>query len=178
MNLFEILNRFSQERNLPFLLIGGLAVNLYGYSRDTHDVDLLVQKVQRLEWQRFLFSLGYSLFREEENFSQFAAEKPPASWPLDLMHVNEQTLAKMVAASQSFVHGGVSVRVPSVDHLIALKLHVLKQNMPHRAIKDFLDIQALVEHQKVDLRSTTMQEIFSKYGTENLYRRLLVSCDQ
>ena len=47
MNIFEMLARESKARGLPFLIIGGHAVNAYGYSRFTKDLDILVQATDR-----------------------------------------------------------------------------------------------------------------------------------
>lgn len=39
---------------MPFLLIGGQAVNAYGISRQTGDVDLLVQRSRKVRWEELL----------------------------------------------------------------------------------------------------------------------------
>src|SRR5690606_17992266 len=125
-----------------------------------------------------LLSMDYSLFRDGPNFLQFTPVPPATTWPLDLMLVNDQTFARMRTASRQLPYASGLVRVPSVEHLIALKLHVLKQNLPHRTIKDFADVQALVEHNNINLHAPEIREIFSRYGSEDLYRRLKIACEQ
>ena len=175
---FHTLRQVSEDRDLPFLLIGGHAVNLFGYSRDTHDIDLLIRRSQREAWQKIVIESGYQIYREENTFLQFTPTRAPAAWPLDFMLVNDSTFEKLYAASVEKMEKGVNFRVPTVEHLIALKLHVLKQDLKHRTIKDFQDVQGLVEHNKVDLNSASMRGIFEQHGTPDLYRRLRIACDQ
>lgn len=177
MKLVELLRDLSNRPDRPFLLIGGHAVNLWGYSRQTHDVDLLIPRRQIAEWKTELQTMGYVLVCEEGTFLQFDGNGVTAIWPLDLMLVSEDTFSKLYARSTEMVIGSAAVRVPSVAHLIALKLHVLKQDLPHRTIKDFSDIQGLVECNGVDLKSVEMKEIFERYGTDDLYRRLKIACE-
>src|SRR5437868_15482274 len=132
MKLLELLREISRAQNLPFLLIGGHAVNLWGYSRNTHDLDLLVRKTQLDQWQSVVACFGYSVFQEGPTFIQFNADGKNSVWPLDLMLVNDETFAKMFAASKAMRFADAQVSVPSIPHLIALKLHVLKQDLPHR----------------------------------------------
>ena len=44
MGLFQDINSQARQRNLDFVVIGGLAVIFHGYSRDTADLDLYVYK--------------------------------------------------------------------------------------------------------------------------------------
>lgn len=159
-------------------MIGGHAVNAYGYSRDTHDLDLLVRRSESQKWIQVLSSIGYAVYREEASFTQFTPSRSPAVWPLDLMTVNEQTFEKLFSASVSIKYRDIETRVPAVEHLIALKLHVLKQNIQRRAIKDFMDVQALIEHNGIRLNDAPIREVFEKYGTPDLYRRFEIACDQ
>jgi hypothetical protein len=61
----------------------------------------------------------------------------------------------MLAPSREIEIGGGRCRVPSLDHLIALKLHVLKQRLSHRGYKDFMDVLSLVQANQLDVRSDT-----------------------
>jgi hypothetical protein len=39
----EAITRALNDRGVPFLVVGGLAVNAHGYGRMTHDVDLVIK---------------------------------------------------------------------------------------------------------------------------------------
>jgi len=55
--------------------------------------------------------------------------------------------------------------VPSLDHLLALKLHALKQKLPHRTSKDAEDVEMLIKRNGLDISRSHYEELFLKYGT-------------
>ncbi|MDB6040630.1 MAG: hypothetical protein JWM99_4471 [Verrucomicrobiales bacterium] len=170
MDAAEIIAKCVQETDLEFLVIGGLAVIAYGYSRDTVDLDYLVRRNNRREWTAELARHGYAIFHEHDNFAQFTS---PDSIDVDLMFVNDQTFDKLWSESSLKPVGGTRVRFPALDHLVALKLHVIKQNIPHRIIRDLDDVMNLVKLNQVDLRSDKWRELFDRHGTRQIYEQLL-----
>ena len=56
--------------------------------------------------------------------------------------------------------GGSRARVPCLDHLLALKLHALKQALPHRTGKDAEDVELLLRRNSIDLRQTRYEQLF------------------
>jgi hypothetical protein len=172
MNIFEILDEISAARRLPFLVIGGHAVNAHGYSRVTQDLDILVARERRSEWCAALEAKGFGLSYDGGAFLQTT---PPQEcrWPLDLMLVNQRTFAEMQAASQEVEMGGRRCRLPCLDHLLALKLHVLKQRLSHRGFKDFMDVLSLVQANKLDVRGDSFRALCEKYGGRDIYERIV-----
>ena len=67
----------------------------------------------------------------------------------------------------------MSGRFPSLEHLVALKLHVLKQNLPHRMLGDMDDVINLLLVNRVDLRQEKWRQLFVKYGSLELYEKVL-----
>ena len=61
------------------------------------------------------------------------------------MLVQEKTFSQIFDASQSADLFGIKTRVSSLEHLIALKLHALKNTRMHRFLKDFLDVENLIQ---------------------------------
>ena len=150
MKFFEILDQETRKRNLRFLVIGGLAVNLYGYSRDTADLDLLVSVPQRESWLGLFSELGYTIYKDAGVFIQLSPPKQGA-WPVDLMLVQQETSATMFAAGHEEELYGTHSRIPSLEHLIALKLHALKNGRLERYLKDYLDVENLMLINRVDV---------------------------
>jgi hypothetical protein len=62
------------------------------------------------------------------------------------MRVDAATFAKMEADRKAWDFGNKRFAVPALDHLIAMKLHAMKNN-PERAGKDGWDIAALLPAQ-------------------------------
>jgi hypothetical protein len=156
---------------LQFLVIGGLAVNLYGYSRDTADLDLLICVPQREPWLGLFSELGYTIYGDAGTFLQLSPPKQGA-WPVDLMLVREGTFATMSAASRESDLYGTRSRVPCLEHLIALKLHSHKNGRFERFLKDFLDVENLISINRVDIKSESIRPLSAKYGTMELYDRI------
>jgi len=170
MGLFQQINEESSKRNLQFLVIGALAVNMHGYSRDTADLDLLVRQEERDEWLKFFFQLGYSLSEDRGAFAQF--EPPNAgAWPVDLMFVREPTFREILSFGMRVEMFGEQLLIPTLEHLIALKLHALKHGHVERFLKDYLDVENLVRVNKVNLHEDKVRQLFLKYGTVELYEK-------
>jgi len=172
MTIFEFLESTSKERNAPFLLIGGHAVNAYGYSRFTKDLDILIAQESKGVWLSALTAGGFTLVHDGGSFVQLGSP-PGGRWPLDVMMVNAETWAPMLADAREIQIGRSKVSVPSLDHLLALKFHVLRQEVPGRGYKDLLDVLALADGNGVDLRSDRIRHLCHKYGGEKIYERLL-----
>ena len=171
MSFFATIHEEAASRKLRFLVIGGLAVNHYGYSRETSDLDFFISQNDRSQWMELLKHFGYSSHNDGGNFIQY---NPPAqnAWPVDLLLVQEKTFAPILAASQQADFFGVKTRVPSLEHLIALKLHALKNTRMSRFLKDFLDVEYLIRINQLDIKSKNIHELFEKYGTPDLYDKI------
>ncbi len=75
---------------MPFLLIGGHAVNVYGVQRQTGDIDLIVKSSQRKAWEDLFLKIRY---QSDQSDSRFIRYRPDtiAAWPIDLMLVDDET---------------------------------------------------------------------------------------
>ena len=171
MSILATIHQAAESQKLRFLVIGGLAVNHYGFSRETGDLDLLVSQPDRAGWLKFFSGLGYKIYNDGGNFIQFSQPEQSA-WPVDLMLVQEKTFAPIFGGSQDANFYGIETRVPSLHHLLALKLHALKNTRFHRFLKDFLDVENLMQINRLDVKSESIRELFLKYGTPDLYEKI------
>ena len=172
MGFFQTIRDEAQKRNLRFLVIGGLAVNLHGHSRDTGDLDLLVLKETRPAWLEIFGGLGYTVYRDAGIFLQLTPPKEGA-WPVDLMFVNSGTFTPMMQAALEEDIYGARLLIPSLDHLLALKIHAMKNGHVGRFMKDFMDVENLIRIHKVDVRSEKCRLLFLKYGDAELYEKII-----
>jgi predicted nucleotidyltransferase len=172
MTVLEQIQGAATQRGMAFLLIGGFAVIEHGYARLTNDLDLLVCREEAAAWRELLLGLRYRLDHDGGNFQQYSPPEPGAM-PVDLMLVAPRTFDGMLAAARPIEVQGASVRLVSLDHLLALKLHALKQARLHRFLQDFQDVLELVRVNKLDLRSPRFRDLFLRYGTADLYDKFL-----
>ena len=151
---------FSSEN--PFLLIGGHAVMLQGYPRSTVDFDLLIPEESEAAWRRQLENGGWRLVHATEAFLQFegTGEAPP----IDLMKVDAGTFGKLVSASQESELFGHVVRIPCPEHLVALKLHAVRQEGRLRKEQDWADVIGLIRSCGLDLENGGFRELIKRYG--------------
>jgi Nucleotidyl transferase AbiEii toxin, Type IV TA system len=161
----------ARQRRLAFLVIGGHAVNLYGFSRETADLDFLVCSDDRPSWTALFTELGYRIFSESQNFVQLASDKE-TGWPVYLMFVRPATFQPTLEDSRVMEFYGSTARVPTLEHLIALKLHAIKNTQAHRFLKDFLDVENLIRTNNLDIKSENIRRLFEKYATLELYERM------
>jgi hypothetical protein len=171
MTELEAIQHRAKVQQLEFLLIGGLAVIEHGFPRVTTDIDLLVRKRDQGTWKGLARDLGYQPIREADNFHQY--ERPEiTTWPLDLMLVNDITYDRLAEVSLPAHVMGASVQMVSLKHLIALKLHVLKQGKLDRFLDDFIDVVELVKANRLDLQTEQFRALFIRYGTADLYDKV------
>lgn len=76
------------------------------------------------------------------------------------MFVNDATFERMRQASEERLFGESQARVPCLDHLLALKLHALRQALPHRTSKDADDVEVLVRRNQLNLRNPRYEKLF------------------
>jgi hypothetical protein len=170
MELADFMLKAQESPALPFLVIGGLAVAAHGHVRATFDIDFLVRRVDREVWHERMLNAGMQLFGETRAFAQFTQEGGDG---LDLMFVDDATFDPMWQASEEREFGSLRSRVPCLDHLLALKLHALKQELPHRTSRDAEDIEMLVRRNDLKLREPRYEQLFLKYGTREIYETFL-----
>ncbi len=171
MELPDFILLGQREPSLRFLLIGGYAVAAHGHTRATFDVDFLVRRADQSIWHERITAAGLKLLGASQAFSQY--HQPQGGDGLDLMFVEDATFDPLWQASEERDLAGRRTRIPSLDHLIALKLHALKQTLPHRTAKDAEDVEVLVRRNRIDLRQPKYEQLFLKYGNREIYETIL-----
>ena len=115
----------AEARNLPFLLIGGHALILIGFARNTVDIDLLVPTFRRPAWLDLMRELGFRFYHGAGAFAQFEPEDKGVT-SVDLMFVDDHTWSSLSEAPITKAIAGHDVQLPRPEHLVALKLHAAK----------------------------------------------------
>lgn len=146
----------------PSLLIGGHAVMLHGYPRSTVDFDLLIPEKSESRWREKLEKEGWRLVHATEAFLQF--EGPEDAPPFDLMKVDAATFEKLESASEDSTLFGCPVRIPSPEHLVALKLHAVRQEGRVRKEQDWADVIGLIRSCGLDLENRDFHALIERYG--------------
>jgi predicted nucleotidyltransferase len=164
VSIIAELGRRAGDSDLPFIVVGGNAVIAYGYPRQTQDFDLLVREMDRRAWHELITSLGYFAHHAHRVFHMYA---PSASSqpPIDLMLVDTRTFERLNNDAREIEVNSFPVRIPSLPHLIALKLHAIRHGGEDRRAVDLTDIVELVRLNHVNLASRDYQEILERYAS-------------
>lgn len=166
-DFFEELSAEAGRAGLLFLVVGGHAVNAYGYQRTTIDADLVVDADQVPAWRAFWQARGYTCVHATDAFLQFRVLAPAGRFPVDLMLVSTDTFRKLRTERQQRAVGGATLDVPAPMHLVAMKLHALRHRAPAERDKDVQDIVGLVRRCGIDARGVEFRQVMERFGDES-----------
>lgn len=171
MEILRSISLYAESKGYRFLVIGGHAVNFYGISRHTADIDLLVPLKDKAFWQETMDKLKY---REDQNDNCFSRHRPINldNWPIDFMYVNDDTFEKLFAASKKANFGDAEVQVAAAEHLIRMKLHALKYFQKHRFSKDYSDLIGLIAYLDLDYKSEDFKQQCIKHANIEMFERI------
>lgn len=171
-SVFHLISDVTHEEGVSCVLIGGFAINHYRVTRQTADVDFLITKEDFDKISGLLEKVGYKKALLQENFAQLQSSRL-SLLDVDFMFVDEQTLKKIIKEGERFKIVGQTFIVPSLHHLIALKLHSIKHNPKLRLARDLPDIINLVRINEVDVKDKKFKELCLKYGTTEDYNKIV-----
>ena len=170
-SVFHLISGLVQKEGISCLLIGGFAVNYYKVTRQTADVDFLITREDFKKISNFLKSAGYKEVLTQETFVQLQSGRLPLM-DIDFMFVDQETFMKILNEGQPIKIAGQKFTVPSLDHLIALKLHSIKYNPKIRLTRDLPDIVNLIRINKVNIEDRKFKELCLKYGTKEIFQKI------
>lgn len=149
------------------LLIGGFAVNYYGYTRNTLDVDFMIVGEQLDTVREIMKQAGFTNMSIHENVAFFAP--PDSTFRADFLRVDSGTMRKLLTnAAHVLVHGH-DVKVPALKDLIAMKIFALSRNTARRMGKDLPDIAYLSVINGLDV-ARDIRPLCDRFGSDHAYR--------
>jgi len=173
--IFHLISEAFNKAGISAILIGGFAVNYYKVTRQTADVDFLATKEDFEKAMILLKKAGYEKDYTQENFARLKGSHLYLM-DIDFMFVDKSTFEKIVGGGKAITIADQKFTIPSVEHLIALKLHSIKCNPKLRENKDMPDIVDLIKANKIEVRKDSFRELCLKYGTKDLYDKILSRC--
>ncbi len=172
MKILATIAERAAVAGLPFLVIGGNAVNVYGYPRTTSDIDLLIREEDRRAWDTLITGLGYLPHQIMRAFHMYNPQQRGEP-PVDLMLVDAGTFGKLASERGKSVLAETEIFVPKLSHLLALKLHALRNGGAHRFDRDMSDVVTLVQVNRVDLAEPEYVDILNRYATPTVHAEIL-----
>jgi len=170
-DVFDRVVDLLHQHDLPFLLIGGVAVGQYISSRITLDLDLAMSEKQARQAKSILHGAGFTTLLEAENFIRLIPP-PGQSEITDILYLSESTFALLWPARQVRNVDGRTVAIAAPEHLIRMKLHALKYGKADRVKKDVPDILDLMPLCGWTPEHPDFVEACKKHATDDLYAML------
>ena len=154
---------------VSILLIGGFAVNHYGYTRATLDVDFMLAVDDLESVKKALPEAGFTNFSFLENVAFF--QQPDNPVRVDFIQTDRATMTAILErANQTHLYG-TSVRVPALNDLLAMKLFAAASGTRERTEKDVQDITHLCVLNNVEI-TTDLRRLCEKYANDTIYTEL------
>ena len=148
-------------------MIGGFAVNHYGYTRNTLDVDFMIVSEQRDAVRTVMTREGFTNTAAHENVTFF--QRLGTAWRVDFLHADTNTMEQLLSRAKSVIVHGTMVKVPALKDLIAMKLFSLAQNPEQRMGKDLPDIAHLSVLNGLDLEHD-LHPLALRYASEDVFK--------
>lgn len=168
---FHLVAKASKKSAVPYVLIGGFAINFYKVTRNTLDVDFLITKDDFKKIESALIEAEYAEDFATDVTVRMSNKKEMLD--VDFMIVDDATRSKILKDGKEVEVVGETLIVPSIEHLIALKLHAIKNNPTNRMWKDLPDIIRLVKMNNIDFKSEKFKKVCFKFGNSTIYKNIL-----
>ena len=167
--ILELASATLPAAGVNCLLIGGFAVNHYGYTRNTLDIDFMIASDQVDRIRTIMRAAGFTNVSVLDNVVFFG--KPGSTLRVDFLRVDTETLQKLDAQAVTATLNGHTLRLPALRDLLAMKLFALAQAPEQRIDKDLPDVAYLCVLNNLDLERD-IHPLCQRYGSETLYRQV------
>lgn len=142
--LFALLN----ANNVEYLLIGGYAVGVYGYSRSTSDIDIFISD-ERDNVRRLAVALEKFGVHSDNTADLFPRERSLLELGVEPMKVQFMNFADGVKFDEAFAAMNV-VQIEDVFVFIISKADLIKNKLATGRHKDLADIERLEKIHSAD----------------------------
>ncbi len=139
-NILEIISENLARKNIPFAVIGAMALGAYGLPRYTADVDLLAEGRYQHQILPIMERLGYTCGQKADTFAQFDSEMGVFGY-IDFMFVRTESGKEMLRRCvplRDELAGTCHPVIQPTDYIV-LKLMAMANN-PDRRLRDEADI--------------------------------------
>lgn len=164
--LLQLLADEAASHGLRFLVIGGWALEAHGFARQTVDLDCLIAEPELAALDHLLSTSGFATLARTENFRRYRHQDLGY---LDVLLVDPPTFDKLFQARQPFTVGSIRLNVPSLPHLIALKLHAIKNDRA-RELRELADIEQVAR--RGTIASDELKKLCVQFGPPEIWDKL------
>lgn len=156
-----------QETGLRYMLIGGVAVNIHGYLRATHDLDLMLP-VEDADVAHDLFAgLGYETLDRKTDIASYVR----GTERLDVVYARRPISRDLLDRPGEAGFGGLKLPVVSLEGLLGLKIQAFSDDQ--RRIRDYQDMIELIKARRDHLNLDEVRSYFRLFDKERVLDDIL-----
>ena len=171
--IFNIGKQLNDKISTP-IVVGGWAINLLGFSRNTLDFDFMIFEDEFEIVVGIMKDLHYTIMVQTTMYARFHSIIDKEMPYIDCLFANKDTYTKLVNSGKKSELFGSQFILPDVLHIIAMKLHALKHGDKNRWAKDYNDIVSLIEIHNIEISDQSdFKELCDRYGSESIYKRII-----
>ena len=159
------------DSGVPLLIIGGNAENAHGASGDTTELECAIAAASEAKLAHYVGLSGWNMVYRTQFFAKYRLHGT-GNPEIKVMFLDPTTFERLLAGGFDFPFDGVPMRVPSLIHVIAMKLQNVK-NEPHLEVEELPKIHALLEANSGGWKSDELLEACNRFGPPEIYDRLL-----
>jgi len=158
------------------IIVGGWAINLHGFPRQTIDFDFMIYEEEFDIISQALLKLGYYQTVKTELYARFESDSNDSYLYFDCLFADKNTYNKLSSYGKLIKIYNTEFILPCPMHIIAMKLHALKHGSHDREYKDFNDILSLIRIYDIDISNKSeLEELCLKFGNRKLYTKIVES---
>jgi len=166
----HVVTTLLPQVGIPCIMVGGHAVNHYGVTRATQDIDFMIAASDADAVRRIMHDAGFTNISIHETVMFF--QQPDSPLRVDFLKVDPDTMESLMANAVNVRYLDTKeVLVPQLQDLLAMKLFALATGGPKRKDKDFGDIVELVIENAFDVE-TGLRALAEEFATTGIYETL------
>jgi|AntAceMinimDraft_17_1070374.scaffolds.fasta_scaffold06702_2 hypothetical protein len=167
----ELLSKALKTNRNDAVLFGAVAMGVYGYQRNTLDIDFMLPEKDFENFKSILEAIGYKKILQTVQYAKFR-HKNEAFMDIDTVFIAENTADEIKKlAEEKNIGEENSFLCASLETLLATKLHAVKYNNENRGGKDVIDIKMLIKANKIDITGEWFKVLCVKYGGQDVYNK-------
>lgn len=174
-DFFTLLSKVLKKNSNKAVLFGAISMSVYGYQRNTLDVDFMLPEDDFKNFTNILKSIGYHKFLQTTQYAKFRHEND-AFMDIDTVFIAADTANEIIKLAEiKNIRGENAFLCASFETILATKLHAIKYNNECREGKDVTDIKMLVKANNIDVSSEWFKTLCIKYGDEDIYNNIFLN---
>jgi len=173
----EKITSYLDENNIPYVIVGGLAVNALGRSRMTMDLDIIVEyrKLNRQDFVNHLSQNGFDITLTDleglDNNSHCTFYPVNSSFRIDLKGDYSDLEKDSIEMALRLKYDNIDVQIDNPLNLILYKLKFGSE-------QDIEDAFAVYAHNKDNLKDEELVERSKIIGVDNKIKKFLVEANK